>query len=259
MKGKLVVLLLLLGLAAPVLAQDGETEQTQEMKDSPWRGGLTIGANLSRGNSFSDSVNVDFNMTKKTKQNRITFNTYYLFGRTKEGGETKPTDGTFFASVKYDYFISEKLYAFTNGNYKTDHVADLDYRLIGGAGLGYQWVESEKMNFNTDAGIAHTCEQYTTFDNDLGDLVETKNDDTSLQLGYHFDWVINENMTFIHNVNYYPSALSTFFLTADAELRVKLTESWYASAKAIMDYDSEPAEDLSEVDHKYILGVGWSF
>lgn len=257
MKYRIIVLAVLLGFTSAALGQ--EEQAPQEKKEPQWRGGLTVGANLSRGNTFSDSVNVDFSMSKKTKTQRTTFNTYYLFGRTKEGGESRPTDGTFFAGVKYDYFISEKLYAFANGNYKTDHVADLDYRIIGGGGAGYQWVETETMNFNTDVGLAHTCEQYTTFDEDLGDEVETKNDDLSLQLGYHFDWIINEQATFIHNVTYYPSSVSTFFLTADAEIRVKLSAAWYASIKAIMDYDTNPGEGLSEVDHKYILGLGWSF
>ena len=83
----------------------------------------------------------------------------------------------------------------------------------------------------------------------------------SLLLGYHFDWMINGRFTFIHNLTYYPSfeGLSDCFITADAELRAGITESLFANLKAILDYDSMPAENIATTDTKYILGVGWKF
>jgi hypothetical protein len=116
------------------------------------------------------------------------------------------------------------------------------------------------MNFNTDAGLAERCEQYTSR-NDAGIKETTRSDDVSLQLGYHFDWKINSRFSFAHNLTYYPSfeQFSDYFLTTDAEIRASITESLFASIKAILDYDSTPAEGVSSTDTKYILGAGWKF
>ncbi len=66
---------------------------------------------------------------------------------------------------------------------------------------------------------------------------------------------INQMFTFLHNTTYYPSLgdISDYFLTTDAELRAALTDSFFASLKAIVDYDSTPAQWSSTTDTRYIV------
>ena len=82
-----------------------------------------------------------------------------------------------------------------------------------------------------------------------------------MQLGYHLDWKFAEKFTFLHKLTYYPSftSPSDYFLTADAELRAAITDSMFSNFKAVLDYDSIPAQGVGTTDTKYILGVGWNF
>ena len=170
-------------------------------------------------------------------------------------GDKKTTAETFVMGGKYDYFFSKKLYGFVDGNYKKDHVNDLDYRIITGVGLGYQWIESKKMNFSTDLGVSELMEKYTR------NGQSNRSEILSGRLGYHFNWNLYKGIDFIHNLTYYPSmnTLPDYFLNADAELRLALTKSMFSSFKAILDYDNQPAPGIGKTDTKYILSIGWSF
>lgn len=224
-----------------------------------WTGSFTIGLTSTHGNTFTESANVSFDAKRRSEKDRITLSSLYVASRAEEEVNGKKekvtTEESFTIGGKYDYFFTPKTYGFANGSFKKDHIADLDRRIIAGLGVGHQWIEQDDMNFNTDVGIAERCEQYTTHG------VTTKSDDLSVQLGYHFDWKINDKFTFIHNLTYYPSfeQFSDYFLNTDAEIRASITENLFASFKAILDYDSTPAEDVGSTDTKYILGAGWKF
>ena len=223
-----------------------------------WKGSLTAGFTSTHGNTYAESGSISFGATRRREKDRMNIFARYLASRTKDSvsGDKKTTEESFTLGGKYDYFFSPKWYGFLDGNFKKDHISDLDRRIIAGVGLGYQWIESEKMNFSSDFGVSELCEQYTRYDQ------TTQSDELSARLGYHFDRVLYQGVDFIHNLNYYPSVtgrISNYFLSTDAEVRMALTESMFGSFKAILDYDSTPAPGIGKTDTKYILGVGWTF
>ena len=223
-----------------------------------WHGDITGGFSSTHGNTFTESGSINVNLSRRSEKDRITLSGLYIIGRSENSTTkvNKTTEESFTMSGKYDYFLSKKWYYFINGRFKKDHIADLDRRIIGGMGFGYQWIESENMKFSTDAGLAELCEQFTR----EGEV--TKKDEVTAQLGYHFDTKIYEKLTFQHNLTYFPSIagkISDYFLTANVEIRLSLTDTMYGSFKAILDYDSTPAKDVGTTDTKYILGVGWKF
>jgi len=224
-----------------------------------WTGSMTAGFTSTHGNTYSESGSISFDaMRWEENKNRTSVFARYLASRTKDSvsGDKKTTEESFTFGGKYDYFFSPKMYGFLDGNFKKDHISDLDRRIIAGVGVGYQWIKSEKMNFSSDFGASILCEQYTRYDQ------TTRSDELSARFGYHFDRVICKGVNFVHNLNYYPSAtgrISDYFLSTDAEVRMALTESMFGSFKAILDYDSTPAPGIGKTDTKYILGVGWSF
>jgi len=228
-----------------------------------WKGDITAGFSSTHGNTFSESGSLSARATRRSEKDRINVSGSYLVSRTKDSvtKDKRTTEESFTFGGKYDYFWTKKFYSYINGKFKKDHVADLDRRIIAGFGAGYQWVESDKMNFSTDMGISELCEQYTRRNPTTFEKETTRSDNVSLRFGYHYDWQITDKISFMHNMDYYPSVetYSDYFLTTDAELRLALTSSMYSSFKAILDYDSTPARGVGSTDTKYILGVGWSF
>jgi len=228
-----------------------------------WTGSLTIGLSSTHGNTFAESANVSSAAKRRSQKDRTGIYSSYLASRSRDpdNNKKKTTEESFVIGGKYDYFFTKKFYGYINGRLKKDHIADLDYRIIAGLGAGYQWVETEDMSFNTDAGFAQICEQFTSRDPDSGITETTGTDEASIQLGYSLDWKIAEKFTFLHQLTYYPSfsGLSDYFLTGSAELRAFITESLFSNFKVVLDYDSTPADGVDTTDIKYILGVGWNF
>ncbi|HPD47231.1 MAG TPA: DUF481 domain-containing protein [Anaerohalosphaeraceae bacterium] len=220
-----------------------------------WGGSVSVGWTSVHGNTRSESLNASAEASLRREKDRTSLR--FDYGRSeqenKSTGEEETTEDWWRARGKYDFFLTEKFYGFLEGRYETDKIAELDRRVIGGVGAGYQWIESDRMNFATEAGIAYLTER---FDNET-----PGNHETSAQAGYHFDIKINERLKFINDLTYYPSfgQFSDYFLTTTAELRAMLNKNMYANFRVLFDYDTSPAAGQGNTDVKYILGVGADF
>jgi len=224
--------------------------------ESPrWQSSVSVGWTSVHGNTQSENINASASTSLRRETDRTSFSADYGRGqqRDKDTGKDTTTANWWRAQGKYDYFFTEKFYGFLEGRYATDKVAYLDRRMIGAVGAGYQWVESDRMNFATEAGLAYSTER---FSNDTPGKNET-----SAQAGYHFDMKLTDKLMFINDLTYYPSfgQFSDYFLTTTAELRAALTTRVYANFKVMFDYDTSPARGQGNTDVKYILGIGADF
>ena len=229
-----------------------------------FKGNITAGFTSTHGNTFNESGSISFNVSRRAQKDRIKIKGLYLSNRTRDADtkEKKTTEESVFIGGKYDHFLTKKLYSYSSCNYKKDHVADLDRRVITGVGAGYQILDMDKIKFSSDAGLALLSEKYTTKNSVTNEKEVKTTDEMSLQMGYHIDCELNDKIIFMHKLLYLPSIegkFSDYFIQTDAELRFSLTKSMFSSFKAIMDYDSTPAEDIGKTDVKYILGLGWNF
>ena len=220
-----------------------------------WTGDISAGLTITHGNTETETVSASANFTKRTENDRTTINADYAKGeqRDKDTGEDVVIEDWWRAKAKYDYFFSRKLYAYVDGRYEKDAVAELDRRMIVGVGAGYQWIESEDMNFSSEFGLASL---YEKFDNQTD-----SNSEISLQVGYNFDMTLRDNIKFVHDLTYYPSIdkFSNYFLTTTAGIRADLTETFFATFKAIFNHDSTPAIGAHKSDIKYFFGLGYRF
>ena len=219
-----------------------------------WKGDVSGGLVYTRGNTWNESYNVSANMQKRTEKTRTTLKGDMARKKEKPSGSSQEVlaEDWWKTSGKYDYFLSKKMYLFGEGRYETDDLALLDSRIIYGGGSGYQWVESETLNFATEAGLSCIYEDYENNGTDKK---------FSARAGYHFDAAFNNTFSFIHDLAYFPSTeqVSDYYLSSSAELRAKLNSSWFVNAKILFDYDTTPAQSKGNTDVKYLLGAGFAF
>ncbi len=220
-----------------------------------WHGAVSGGFSSTHGNTKADRRNVAVDVSRRSENDRITVKADYARGEQEDPdtGEDKTTEDWWRTKLKYDYFLSKKWFVYGDSRYEKDSVADLDRRVVVGGGGGYQWIESEDMNFSTEAGLASL---YEKFDNQTD-----SNTELSVQLGYHFDKKLYQALTFINDLTYYPSIeqFSDYYLTSTAELRASVLKNMFTNFKVIFDYDATPAQGAHKTDVKYILGAGWNF
>lgn len=220
-----------------------------------WTGDIAVGVTSTHGNTKTEIISANANFSKRTEKDRTTISTDYAKGEQEDPdtGETVTIEDWWRAKGKYDYFFSKKMYGYVDGRYEKDAVAELDRRTIIGVGAGYQWIESENMNFSSEFGLASLYEKY--------DNQTDSNSEISLQLGYNFDKKLRKNIKFVHDMTYYPAVdkFSDYYLTTTAGVRADFTETFFATAKAILNYDATPAIGAHKTDVKYFFGLGYRF
>jgi putative salt-induced outer membrane protein YdiY len=219
-----------------------------------WSGNARAGLTLTRGNSETEAANLGLGLQRRTQRDRTTFEGEYLFGRQEDPdtGERSTTEDRWFGALKYDYFLTKKLYLYGALRVEQDQVADLDLRLIVGSGLGYQWFERPDFHLFTEAGVSWLREEF--------DGGETNNI-ASLRVAYHVDKHFNKRIMIFHDVEAYPAFddVSDVFLTAQAGTRVSLTKAMFLEAKVGVTHDTTPAEDAEKTDFATILSAGVTF
>jgi Protein of unknown function, DUF481 len=119
-----------------------------------WHGSASLGFSLTTGNSETENFALAISLLRRSEIDRITFDAAYLYGRQSDPDTDEDFTSTdrWFAELKYDYFFTKKVYGYAAARVEQDYVAELDLRLLAGAGAGYQWIETADFNFRTEAG-----------------------------------------------------------------------------------------------------------
>jgi putative salt-induced outer membrane protein YdiY len=220
-----------------------------------WTGSVSAGVTATSGNTSTEAINASVSVQRRSDQDRITAGADYARGKQQDRNtrEDNVTEDWWRTKAQYDYFFTKQTYGFMNVRYERDSIAELDRRMVLGGGAGYQWVESEKLNFATQLGLASLYEKFKNETDSKSDL--------SLQLGYNFDMQLTEGIKVLNDLTYLPSTekFSDYFLTTTGEVRASLTKAMFASFKTIFNYDESPAIGRGSTDVKYMLSVGLGF
>lgn len=245
---------LILALACSLLLSNAVWAQGQT-EDPKWTGQVSAGWSSSRGNSHTDNLSASASAERRGEDNRISGGADYARSTQTNttNGQKSTTEDWYRLLGQYDHFFSQKVFGFVNGRYESDKIAQLDYRLLLGAGAGYQLVESERTNVALEGGLAWKQEAYNN--------ATPTSDDATLQLGYKVNHQIVDTVQLLHDLTYYPviDDFSDYYVTSTGEFRGNFTDNMFSSFKVIYSRDATPAAGRKNSDIKYILGIGWNF
>ncbi|MBW1785462.1 MAG: DUF481 domain-containing protein [Deltaproteobacteria bacterium] len=237
-------------------------------------GSLSAGFKSSHGGSYSEDTAVNWTFLLRSKKHRFKQGGWLVIERSEDSdGEKKTTEEKFTIFATYAYFFTEKIFGYWSERFKKDHIDDLDYRLTSAWGSGYQWSETDKLDFYTFAGLGYLQEKYenrvpnpnytesnpTREKKWLKDV--SRRNDIILQSGYHIEWKPFSKIHYLSNFAYNPSIddWGDYNITHDSEVRTFITSKIYFTFKFILDYDSTPGKGSASTDTDYILGFGWKF
>jgi putative salt-induced outer membrane protein YdiY len=222
-----------------------------------WHGAIAAGSKVQRGNSITQSANVDFSARLRRDRDRTSFGAGYLGSRQTEENEDAPdetstTQRRAFGSAQYDYFFTKKLYGYTRLNYERDGVALLDMRFIATPGVGWQVWESPERSLAFETGISWVREEFSD---------DTEDDDFfALRNAWNLDHALIGRLRFFHTGEWLPALdLDSHLVKTSTGLRTPLTDRWFLEGKVLFDWDSDPADDADRRDLTYLLSVGWSY
>lgn len=222
-------------------------EQSGPGGGAKFKGEVNAGVAVSEGNTETSGVHVNAEMVARTKVNRYTAGMEYNY----ESSDDETTARNALAYGKYDYFFTEKWYLYANTLFETDPVADLRLRSTLGAGLGYQFLETDRANLYVEAGPSYVNE----------DLEEDEDTDSAAgRWAVNFDYAMFDWVEFFHFHEGYQGVEDSdnLFVRTRTGLKFPIAESFHSTIQYNWDYDKSPGEDAEKIDRKYLFTLGYT-
>jgi putative salt-induced outer membrane protein YdiY len=212
-------------------------------------GHANVALERARGNTDSDEVDVDGDLTWRRRKDR--FQAFGEWERDKTNNQLTTEkwrlDGT------YSYFVTEKWYWGGFVRLEHDKFADLDLRTSVGPQFGYQWFESREMNLSTASGISYINEDF---------ISQPDDDYAALPWSINFDrYVFGDVIQFYHKQTGFWNLEHTNNVIWDTwtGLRFPLILGVVTSTEVKVEYNSGAAEGADEVDTTYSLKLGYQW
>ncbi|MEE9339147.1 MAG: DUF481 domain-containing protein [Methylococcaceae bacterium] len=256
-----------------------------------------LGGLISAGNTKNGSLHAAAEYIYRNEVNRFTMGGTYDLARNSSNGEpSKESANNFRFYGQFDRFLDANWYVYANADFTKDRFQDLDFRITGGAGLGYQfWDDSDKF-LSLEAGPGYTYEVYTseekfnrlddntityadgilegqaidilgsgahqtsadTYSRDLEDKRSYVN--ARWALDFHH-WFLDESLQLFHDHEGIISLeqASDLLIRTHTGVRVPVFNGFDVIAQFDYDWKNIPASGKRREDFRYILGVGYTW
>jgi len=213
-----------------------------------WHGSIDVAARTTDGNTHTTTMLVAADALRATESDRLYFKAVFRYGET----QNVITERNAFGQVKYDYLLSEKIYAFVSGEVLSDKFKDLSLRTVLAAGVGYIFLKSPEMDFWGDAGLAFV-------DNDFREASDESH--TGGRISAHARRVLPFGFEAVDDVVYLPNFEDSgdWQLRNDFAVTTGLGQGWTLKAGMITEYDNDPPTDRRKYDDIYYVGLGYRF
>ena len=127
-----------------------------------WHGAISVGADLSRGNSETRSVSSIGKLTRLGVHDRLGVFGTYLFSGVGGGDAAVTTIRSARGGLRYDHDVLERVYAFGFGDAENDPLQLLELRTVNGGGGGVHLIKTPTTQLNVFAGASYARDAYTS-------------------------------------------------------------------------------------------------
>jgi len=212
-----------------------------------YKGSLTAGGSVNTGNTDSKAGNASAKFEARSKRHRFSLGAKHNYAEDDDELTARKTTG----SLKYDFFLTEKLYIYAQSLFERDDMQDINLRSTVGPGLGYQFVDSDRASLFAEAGMSYFNEDY--------DEAEDQHY-TSGRWSVGFDYeLLPERVKFFHfHEGYYSLEESgSYYLRSEQGFRLLLIGNLFANIELDYDYNNKPLAGKEKSDTTYIFGLAY--
>jgi len=211
-------------------------------------GTFTIGGNHTSGNTNTTAVNAIGRVTLEAHRQRLFVEGKYNYGEANE----QVTARNWMGQLKYDYFLTEKVFLNTSGMVEHDLFQNLDLRTTLGAGAGYQFLDMERTTLSGTLGMAYVDEHYSTV---------PRTETPSVHYSWRFEHTLAPRIKLFQRFDgYYDLKYGNAVrITTDQGIRVAVYQTLYVTFEYDFRLNTQPAPDRKKVDDSYIFGMGFQF
>lgn len=212
-------------------------------------GGANAGLTATSGNTEVNNLRLDGNVVARAGANRYTADAAVT--RAKDTGTETARNWT--TGLKYDRFLTERLFFNANTILTNDVFRDLDLRTAIGAGIGYQVLNTPRVTLTADGGLGYVNENLESID---GDSYAAARESAALGV-----FLLPGRIQFFHQHDGYFGVTGddNLFVKMQNGIRVGLTTGFATTLRHDLDYDRSPAPGRRNTDRTLALTLGYRF
>ncbi|TDM05527.1 MAG: hypothetical protein C4K60_12255 [Ideonella sp. MAG2] len=234
-------------VAAAAVLLVSAAASAQSVNDGNWHGSISAGGAFASGNTTSRVMTAGADATRATAADKISL--YAAANYARAGNTTTANLGRL--GGRYDYNLSQSLFAFGGGEYETNKAGGLKSRYGVNAGLGYRWVRSATAQVDVFGGVGYSDSTYTN---------NTSADGAELILGEEGSYKLSASTTIKQRLVFYPGLgdlgnRATF----DAGVATAISGGWTLNTGLAWRYNSEPAAGMKKTDTLLTVGFGYKY
>lgn len=247
------LLITIFGLTFQVNTYAEETiEVKEEAKEVIWQREISLGYNESSGNTKVSQLSMSVLVNRKIEQ----VNEFNLKGDAYYSSSNERMDAQkWYGMARYavNFGADKKWYNFYKFESDHDKFANIDYRIIPAAGVGYWFYALQKLKAMAELGLGleHTVYRDRTEDSDEIVLVPRA----------FFEKELFNNSKISQDMLLYPTIddFSIFRLRSETTLATSLSEKLTLRLSLIDDYNSNPSGSAKKNDFRLISSLAYSF
>lgn len=248
--------LLVLAPAVPTLAQEAAPAKPLCPCPEPdplppaLQGAFSAGLALTTGNTDTSSFNLGFNLVYDPKTHGLFKAEAFYLRSSSDGIATTDKAG---ANLRYQYALSERLYAFVQLGYQRDRFKNITYLLTPMAGGGYYVMKEKNLELTVDVAIGGAFEKDSGFD---------ATSSGAFSVGQGFLWKISPTATFTEKATglWKTDAISDSFYHFEVGIAASLIKNFELKVSYLVDYKNRPnPPTLLKTDTALIAAIVWKF
>ena len=149
-------------LAALALSSLALAAQAQTAPDGQWHGSASLGAAFASGNTSSRALAGSVDAARATAADKLSLYGVANYASNKASGKSVTTSNLLRAGTRYDYNLSDRLFAFGGAEAETNKAGGLQQRWGLNGGLGYKLVRTPETTWDVFGGLGYEDVEYTS-------------------------------------------------------------------------------------------------
>lgn len=208
-----------------------------------WQRSVSVGLTATDGNSDTLTLNAGAEAKREWGQHvlRIGAGGTYAESQSGPSNSTVTTAQDVAAFANYKFKWSTRWYAYVDAGILHDDLADLDYRLTAGPGVGAFVIARENAELGVELGTTYIREERAD---------DTEDDTVAVRIAARHDQTLSDTAKAWAAVEYLPAADDGEDYLLQAEAGVEATLNTHLSLRTVLEnrYDNIPAEGSEKND-----------
>jgi putative salt-induced outer membrane protein YdiY len=217
-----------------------------------WKGGLTVGFALTRGNSQTKNLSLGFLATRQTLTDKLGLYANSVYATNDAPGAVPSTTANASGGgARYDHNLRDDVFGFVSADFFSDALQGLNLRSVFSAGVGYHVIKRPDTTLDLLAGANYTRESYTVLQRNLPAL--TLGEELMHKLGKSS--VLNQKLYFFPDLTSGGDYRGTFDF--DTVTKVYKFLAWQNSFSDIYVTNPPPTKRQNDIILTTGLNVSW--